>query len=48
MSIKLDGGKVSSHPRGSNMADQATQTDKPVGPEPKSSAASPAKKDGGV
>jgi hypothetical protein len=48
MSIKLEEGKVKSHPRGNHAADQPTQTDKPPGPFVKSSAASPMKKDGGV
>jgi hypothetical protein len=48
MSMKLDQGKTGSHSRGDHSADQPTQSDKPVGPSPKSSAASTAKKDGGV
>jgi hypothetical protein len=47
-SIKLDQGKVKSFARGDHAADQPTQTDRPVGPTPKSSPASPTKKDGGI
>jgi len=38
----------SSHARGDHSADQVSQTDKPIGPFPKSSSASVTKKDGGV
>ncbi len=45
-SVTMD--QKSSHARGDHAADQPTATDKPVGPFPKSSAASPTAKDGKV
>ncbi|MHC4620773.1 MAG: hypothetical protein ACYTEQ_23760 [Planctomycetota bacterium] len=46
--MNITGGKTKSFARGDHGADQPTQTDKPVGPFPKSMPASPTKKDGGV
>ena len=47
-STNLTMDKKSSFGRGDHAADQVSQTDKPVGPFPKSSAASPTAKDGKV
>jgi hypothetical protein len=47
-SIKLTQGKVKGFSNSDHGADQPTQSDKPTGPFPKSSPASPTKKDGGI
>jgi hypothetical protein len=48
MAMNLSGGKVKGFDNGAHSADQPTQSDKPLGPFPKSSTASPTKKDGGA
>lgn len=47
-STGVTAGKTATPGDAANAADQPTQTDRPLGPEPKSSAADPMKKDGGA
>jgi len=46
MSLNLTGGKVGGFGNGAHANDQGTASDKPIGPEPKSTESSPQKKQG--
>lgn len=48
MGMNLTGSKVKGFAQGAHSADQPTQSDKPIGPEPNSTTADPVKKDGGA